>query len=202
VSRWRRFCFLLGRRHDLFGIEVRVLLADRAELEIVLVKLREAFDLLRTHDSRRFAQLRKGVRYIWVGATHNTAEYWVDLNMCVLQFDYVLSAKTSAADLAQTLVHEAMHARLHRLGFGYEEHERDRIERICVRAEIDFVERLSGEASLVADAERRLAYGADVWTDSEFNNRGQRALRGLGWAGRLGYLIGRTLRWLDRGRAA
>jgi hypothetical protein len=132
VSRWRRFCFLLGRRHDLFGIEVRVLLADRAELEIVLVKLREAFDLLRTYDSRRFAQLRKGVRYIWVGATHNTAEYWVDLNMCVLQFDYVLSAKTSAAALAQTLAHEAMHARLHRLGFGYEEHERVRIERICV----------------------------------------------------------------------
>jgi hypothetical protein len=45
-----------------------------------------------------------------------------------LFFKYVLSSETAVTDVASTLVHEAQHARLWRLGFSYEEMERARIE--------------------------------------------------------------------------
>src|SRR2546427_9194317 len=48
------------------------------------------------------------------------------------------SPQTSAARLASTLVHEATHARLDRLGFRYAAERRARIEGICFRREIAF----------------------------------------------------------------
>jgi hypothetical protein len=83
-----------------------------------------------------------------VGATQHRGEYDFELDMYVLQFQYVVSPETSPARLALTIVHEAMHARLARLSIAYSEQLRARVERICIAAEIDLAGKLPGGESL------------------------------------------------------
>jgi hypothetical protein len=198
----RRFTYQLCPRQVILGIEVRVLLPDPGEFEIAIGKVHDALKLIATHDPRRFARLTRDVRCIWVGPTANRAEWFVELEMCVLRFEYVMSPATSAARLALTLAHEAAHARLDRGGFGYEEDCRLRLERICVNEEIALAEKLPNASALAADARSRLSHGPEVFTDAAVRARADRALRSLWWAGRLGGAIGRAIAWFDRRRAA
>jgi hypothetical protein len=122
--------------------------------------------------------------------------------MCILQFDYVLSQETSSARLAQTLVHEAMHARLYKMGIAYDEALRARVEHLCVQAEVALAQRLPGGAELVAAATARLNRDAEFYTNAAFRVRGERALERMGWPGRVGAAVGRVLRWLEERRAA
>jgi len=177
----RRFTYQLCPRQNILGVEVRVLLPDRGEFEIAIGKVHDALKLIATHDPRRFARLTRDVRRIWVGPTVNRAEWFVELEMCVLRFGYVLSRDTSAARLALTLAHEATHARLDRGGFGYEEERRARLERICVSEEIALAERLPDASTLAADARSRLSHGPEVFTDAAMRERADQALRSLGW---------------------
>jgi hypothetical protein len=184
------------------GIEMRLLLPDREELEVATNKVSEALRLIAIHDPRRFAKLTRDVRRIWVGATYNRGEWLSKLRMCVLRFEYVVSPDTSPARLALILVHEATHARLDRLGCTYAEKDRAEVERICVRAEIALAERLPDGAPLAENARGRLEFGPEMFTDAAFKARGERALKQLGWIGRLVGAIGRAMLWLDRRRAA
>ena len=114
--------------------------------------------------------------------------------MCLLDFAFVTAAETSAMQLAQTFVHEGAHARLDRAGFGYAEHMRGRIERICVLQEAAFARRVPGAESLVVDAEERLQA-----PDEQFSNRAQRererqVLEELGLVGRLAYRVSQVVR--------
>jgi hypothetical protein len=184
------------------GIEMRLFLPEREEINIATAKVGEALRLIAIHDPKRFAKLRRDVRRIWVGATHNRAEWVLGLEMCVLRFDYVVSPETSPAKLALTLVHEATHARLDRIGCSYAENDRARVERVCVQAEVALAERLTDGADLAENARARLEYGPEIFTDAAFKARGERALQELGSIGRLGSAIGRAMLWLDRRRAA
>jgi hypothetical protein len=116
VSGFRRLAYRLGPRREVMGIEMRLFLPDREEINIATDKVGEALRLIAIHDPKRFAKLTRNVRRIWVGATHNRGEWVLELEMCVLRFDYVVSPETSPARLALTLVHEATHARLDRIG--------------------------------------------------------------------------------------
>jgi hypothetical protein len=200
--RLRRFIYELCPMRNLYGVEVRVLMPDRGEFEIASSKIRDALELIATYDARRFGRLTRDVRRIWVGPTASQAEWFVELEMCVLRFEHVLSPDTSAARLALTLAHEATHARLDRGSFGYEEERRVRIERICVNQEIALAERLPDGSSLAADARSRLSYGPEIFTDAAMRARADRLLRSMGWVGRVGGAIGRAIAWFDRRRAA
>jgi hypothetical protein len=74
---------------------------------------------------------------------------------------------TSVAQIACAIVHEATHARLTRLGFGYEEPKRLRIEHICVDAERSFARRLpDGDELLKEIEETKSFYGAAHFSDA------------------------------------
>jgi hypothetical protein len=105
--------------------------------------------------------------------------------MCQLQSTFVLHPDTSAAVVASVLVHEAMHARLRCRGFGYEEYQRARIERICCKAQRAFARRLpnSQGAALVDEADKTMAWIGDpaLWTDRALLERYLHRLRSAGW---------------------
>jgi len=97
--------------------------------------------------------------------------------MCELQEEFVRAESTSVAQIASAIVHEATHARLMRLGLGYEEPKRLRIERICFDSERAFVRRLpDGDKLLEEIAATKSYYG-----EGHFSDAGQRdaALEGL-----------------------
>lgn len=85
-----------------------------------------------------------------------------------------------------TLVHEATHARLHRAGVRYTHDLRERIEAICLKAEIDFGRRLPGAEQLVAEAQTALE--TRWWEAPSQQQREIGQLRALGVPGWL-------LRW-------
>jgi hypothetical protein len=58
--------------------------------------------------------------------------------------------------LASTIVHEATHARLWRMGFRYEEEARPHVEAICVRRELAFSAKLPDGEQVRDSAEQAL----------------------------------------------
>jgi hypothetical protein len=65
--------------------------------------------------------------------------------------------------VASTIVHEAEHARLSRLGYGYTPDLQPRIERICHRAERTFGRLLPDGAAVIAQAEQGMKLEAVVY---------------------------------------
>jgi hypothetical protein len=90
--------------------------------------------------------------------------------MCELQEEFIRNENTSVAQVASAIVHEATHARLMRLGFGYEEHDRLRIEHICFSAERAFARRLPNADELLTEIEETKSYYGEAY----FSDTGQR----------------------------
>jgi hypothetical protein len=82
---------------------------------------------------------------------------------CLVELTFVVNPAFTLAQVAATVVHEGAHARLHRLGFPLDMSDRERQERFCRRAEIEFGRLAPGGAPVV---ERALAIleeeGVDV----------------------------------------
>lgn len=88
--------------------------------------------------------------------------------MCLLHVGHV--ERLSTERIALQIVHEATHAALWARGFDYEPANRQRIEQVCVRAEVRFAERLADGNSLKAEALAKLE-GPPWWTDSAIAHR-------------------------------
>jgi hypothetical protein len=100
--------------------------------------------------------------------------------MVELYQEHVLDAQTTPASLACLLIHEAQHARLRRLGFGYDETVRHRIEKLCYRAQRNFARLLPNGDALVAEAETRMEADPEFYSNESHRRRDMKALRELG----------------------
>ena len=145
-------------------------------LELIAVNLPGVFARMRG-DIRRIILLKSG-----------GPEYWPFTDAIVLPKGVVSRADIDL--LALTLVHEATHARLWKLGIPYAGHLRERLERICVGVELRLAQRLPEPDVLSEFALRKLE--TPWWTELRIAERRLRALRDLGvpgWCLRLYGLI-------------
>src|SRR5204863_9862259 len=94
-------------------------------------------------------------------------EYWSFAGACVLNRTNV--EELSLESLSATIIHEGIHARLHRARIPYSEAYRPRVESACIRAELSFLERLPGTAPLVNHLRANLS-GA-WYTDTQLRDR-------------------------------
>jgi hypothetical protein len=169
------------------------------EAERVRERMAAALALIRSASPIRYACLQRDLPRILVGGTHALGECHFAVQICVLQFDYVIAPHTTPERIALTLIHEGTHARLARAGFHYHENQRARIERICVTAELLVARRLPHAESLVADAQARLPHSDAQWTNDAMLERRLRALRNVGGAmGFVAYWSGRALALFSR----
>jgi len=120
------------------------------DCETFFTKCSEALALMRTVAPRRFHRMQRDVRI--VGLSSRGASYYERLLKAIFLDVDVLKSDVPA--IAATIVHEATHARLHRSRVRAYSAERDRHERICIAAEIDFASRLPDSADLVARLRR------------------------------------------------
>jgi hypothetical protein len=143
------------------GVPVGLFLMSRDSREAAFSNIGRALALIRKHAPRRFARLRRDFGGILVCVSGGYSGRWIgSLRLCELEQRSVRDKGASPVRIACTLVHEAMHARLDRLGFGYAAgKERARIEAACKRAERAFARRLPGDvhgpyaAEMVQEAE-------------------------------------------------
>jgi hypothetical protein len=189
------WCFRRSKHRVVHDIKVAVF--DR-EPTAILDKVESALDLVLRNDRRAMQVLRAETDGIFVAATHGVrAEWRRNEKLVMLRPEYVSASGTSTLQLASTLVHEATHAWLEKLGFQYSPERRPRIETICFRRELRFVRHASGPKELIGNLERQLTLDPEYLSDESFRERLLIEIERLGLAGRL---VIAAERWVNRCR--
>jgi hypothetical protein len=120
------------------GMRVEVL-NNREDIddERLFARLEGALDVIERHQPWRFRRLRRDVAVIWIRRWPCRAAYVPQARACLLDTTFVANPSFSEAQIAASIVHEAVHARLDRMGVHAGEGERAREERLCRRAELE-----------------------------------------------------------------
>lgn len=125
--------------YDVHGISVVV---DNTRPEIdtadILARLDRTLTLIEKFVPHHFRHLKRDFAYILVQRFACRGAYFHEERACLVELTFTVNPDFSDAEVAATILHEAMHARLHQLGFPLEMEDRARQERFCRRAEIEF----------------------------------------------------------------
>ncbi len=183
AHRWQRTWFRFSPKRNIHGIASAVwVVAAKADREVVFHKLEEALHLIKEYSPVRFTQLCGDVdRILIAGDPTFWGRYVRELRLIEIYDGYAVAPETSPEQLASTLIHEAQHARLFRLGFGYAEQMRGRIERLCFMAERNFAHRIPNGSKIAESAEDWMSADSDThFSNKARRRRKQDALRELG----------------------
>ena len=166
----RLYLFRGADKKTIFNIVVGTVAYKADHQTIIFDRVEKALRLIQSYDAKRFAQIQRYIKTIFIFGDPTARGYWhQDLQMCELQEDFVRAEDTSSAKIASVIVHEMTHARLMRLGFGYEEPKRLRIEHICFGAQQAFARRLPDGEELVKEVEETQAY----YGEAHFSDAGR-----------------------------
>jgi hypothetical protein len=142
-ERMARWVWRFGRRRRVHGLEAAAPSCTPRLAKHALDRFADAVELLHRYDPRRLTRIRRDLPRIILGGTEaGHAIYSVGLDAAILNLATVTDRGVPVSFLAQSIVHEATHARIARVGIEYSPENRARIERRCVREELAFVERL------------------------------------------------------------
>jgi hypothetical protein len=193
-----RFMFAVSRKHS--RDDIRVAMLSDKNGSAVASKIDRALNLISEFDPRRYHQIKRDVKRIWIAPAPGSSGEWMnELQTCILDADYFRRTDISASEMAITIVHEATHARLFKFKIGYAEEIRARVERICIKSEIAFAKRLPDGLKLVEIAESKLQISENYWTNAQFQQRNLdelAELRKKTWIARILYPIAK--RKVDR----
>ena len=104
--------------------------------EAVFARLDAALGLIEKHTPHYFRHLRRDFAGLHVERYACRGAYFPAHRICLVELTFIVNPAFTLAQVAATIVHEGMHARLHALGAGAESRARE--ERFCRRAEIEF----------------------------------------------------------------
>lgn len=169
-----RVLMLISPRWECHGVLVFDCSRARLSAETHFAAVDRALGLISTYQPRRLARFRQDVRRILI-LEHLGNEFWPDLRACVLTPTRLVNETTA---VAMAIVHEGTHARLLTCGIGYPRELRARIERFCIRQEIDFATRVPGGSSHIETSLQQLE--TPWWNDSDLFERRMGLLRGAG----------------------
>jgi hypothetical protein len=118
----------------------------------VLRRLEAALGLIELHTPHYFRHLRRDFSRVLVTRYACRGAFFPGDGTCLVELTFLVNPAFSLPQLAATILHEAMHARLHRLGFPLDRADRARQERFCRRAEIEFGNLVPGGEPVVQRA--------------------------------------------------
>jgi hypothetical protein len=117
--------------------------------------------LIERHQPWRLSHMRRDLTMVLVKRFACRGAYFPDLRACLLELTFMVNPSFTDAQVAATLVHEGMHARLDRFceHFGVPPfpHDRARHERICRRVELEWGLAVPDGAAVVERALEALA---------------------------------------------
>lgn len=155
------FSLLAGRQqpvtsttHEVLGIPV-VVYNTRPDIDTnaVIARLERSLSLIKRYVPHHFRHLKRDFAYIVVQRFACRGAYFHQQRACLAELTFTVNPDFSDAEVAATILHEAMHARLHTLGFPLEMEDRARQERFCRRAEIEFGSLVPGGDRVVERAQ-------------------------------------------------
>ena len=144
-------------RFEILGIPV-VVENTRPDIQTkdVIARLEAALALIRLYVPHHFRHLQRDFDHIIVKRFACRGAYFYEQRACLVELTFTVNPDFSDAERAATILHEAMHARLHALGFPLEFEDRARQERFCRGAEIEFGRLVPNGERVVARAEQTL----------------------------------------------
>jgi hypothetical protein len=166
-------------------------------------KVAKGLKLIRDLDPVRYKRLLNDVERIWVTTLGPLAQFQSSTSTCEIDERYVLNEGTAPGMIASVIVHEATHARLFRMGIGYEEGRRARVEQVCLRRELAFAAKLPDQTKAGERAEATLDALPDFSDEAMAERRYTgiyEALVHLGLPSRIAGAIVSFGRWLNRRR--
>lgn len=150
--------------------------------DFVLGRLDAALALIQQHQPNRYAHFKRDVRKIWITRYPARGVYFPAERTVMTEVTFLNRRDISAAQLAASVLHEGVHARVHQMGvrLGFKRQwPMAEEERLCRRAEIAFARALpAAEAAPVlarAEAVIRPATTNEEaaptvnWRDAHFN---------------------------------
>ena len=126
----------------------------------VLARLDGALALIERHQPSNFRRMRRDFARILSKRYPCRGAYIPAERTCLVELTFTVNPAFTLPQVAATILHEAMHARLDRMGVRSELVSRAREERFCRRAEIEFGQAVPGGEAVVERALATLA-GAD-----------------------------------------
>jgi hypothetical protein len=166
---------------QIHGLRVAVTSRDPQLLDLIWTKVEEALLLLQRQHPRGYRTVMRQVRRVIVGFSPiNPGRWHHRLRLCFVSIEWYAQPRTSAADLASTLLHEATHGRLENLGYRYTPRYRVRLEAICTRAEMELAAALPDAATRQAALAERLEQMSVLYSDVSISQWKLQALRKLG----------------------
>jgi hypothetical protein len=153
-------------RRTIRGVRVE-LLNTRTDIrsDDVFRRAEAVLALVEQHQPGRFRHLRRDLALIMVKRFPCRGAYFPDSRACLLELTFMVNPTFNDAQVAATLVHEAMHARIDRfcahIGATPTADHSARTERICRRAELEFGLVVPGGEPVVERALASLALADD-----------------------------------------
>jgi hypothetical protein len=149
---------LVTSRHTVRGFSVTVVNTrpDIATAEVV-GRLGNALALIEQHTPHYARHLRRDFSGFLVQRYACRGAYLPDTRLCMVELTFCVNDTITEAQIAATILHEGMHARLHALGFPLEMEDRARQERFCRKAEIEFGRLVPDGAAILDRAFQALA---------------------------------------------
>lgn len=139
-----------------FAVTVRNSRPD-IDTDLVLSRLDRALGLIEEYTPHYFHHLQRDFSRVLVIRYACRGAFFPADRTCMVELTFVVNPAFSLAEVAATILHEGMHARLHQLGFPLEHADRARQERFCRRAEIEFGRIVPGGEPVVRRATDSLA---------------------------------------------
>ena len=140
--------------YEVLGIPV-VVENTRPDIDTrdVIARLERTLAMIQEYVPHHFRHLQRDFDHIIVKRFACRGAYFHEQRACLVELTFSVNPDFSDAEVAATILHEAMHARLDALGFPLEMEDRARQERFCRRAEIEFGKLVPGGEKVVARAQ-------------------------------------------------
>lgn len=124
--------------------------------ELVFQRLDTALGLIAQYQPRTFAQISQDFSSIRVIRYPCRAAFFPDSRTCLVELTFTVNPEFTEAQVAASIVHEGMHARVHAMGES-DPTERPNEERLCRQAELEFGKAIPNGEAIVQRALESLA---------------------------------------------
>lgn len=104
----------------------------------VFARLDAAIGLIEQYQPSHFRRLHRDFSRIQVRRFPCRGAYFPDTRICLVELTFVVNREFTPTQVAATILHEAMHARLDNAGVKYDPAGAAKHERFCRRAEVEF----------------------------------------------------------------
>jgi hypothetical protein len=104
----------------------------------VFARLDAALALIEQYQPSHFRRMRRDFARIQVRRFPCRGAYFPDTRICLVELTFVVNREFTPTQVAATILHEAMHARLDNVGVKYDPAGAAKHERFCRRAEVEF----------------------------------------------------------------